>query len=147
LDFFDMPIVVAENPPRSLWQALGRGFRMKCPNCGIGPLFRKYLKVAPLCTNCGEELHHHRADDAPPYFTILVVGHAIVPMVLAVEMAYRPDLWIHAALWFPMTLFLAMSALPLIKGALVGHQWALYMHGFDPRDREERDGLEVEPVG
>ncbi len=147
LDFFNMPIVIAENPPRSLWQALGRGFRMKCPNCGIGPLFRKYLKVAPACSNCGEALHHHRADDAPPYFTILVVGHAIVPMVLAVEMAYRPALWIHAALWFPMTLFLAMSVLPLIKGALVSHQWALYMHGFDPRDQEERDGLETEPVG
>jgi uncharacterized protein (DUF983 family) len=57
-------------------------------------------------------------------------------MVLALEMAYRPALWIHAALWLPMTLIVAMSTLPLIKGALVGHQWALYMHGFDPRDRE-----------
>ncbi len=140
-----MPVVYAENPPRNLLQALGRGVRMKCPGCGIGSLFSKYLKVAPTCSSCGEELHHHRADDAPPYFTILVVGHLIVPMVLAVEMAYRPDLWIHAALWLPMTLFLAMSALPLIKGALVGLQWALYMHGFDPHDREEPDGLGVEP--
>jgi uncharacterized protein (DUF983 family) len=57
-------------------------------------------------------------------------------MVLAVEMAFHPDLWIHAALWFPITLIVAMAALPLIKGALVGHQWALYMHGFDPQDRD-----------
>ena len=135
-----MLVVSAENQPRILLQALGRGLRMKCPSCGIGSLFTKYLKVAPACSNCGEELHHHRADDAPAYFTILVVGHVIVPMVLALEMAYRPALWIHAALWLPMTLIIAMSALPLIKGALVGHQWALYMHGFDPRDQES-DGL------
>ena len=131
-----MPVEITENPRRNLWQALGRGFRMKCPNCGIGALFTSYLKVVPDCPYCGEELHHHRADDAPPYFTILVVGHVIVPMVLAVEMAYRPDLWIHAALWFPMTLIVTMTALPLIKGALVAYQWGLYMHGFDPRDRK-----------
>lgn len=109
---------------------------MKCPNCGIGALFTSYLKVAPACPNCGEEFHHHRADDAPPYFTIVIVGHLIVPMVLAVEMAYRPDLWVHAALWLPMTLIVTLASLPLIKGALVGHQWALYMHGFDPQDRD-----------
>jgi uncharacterized protein (DUF983 family) len=140
-----MPVIYAENPPRNLLQALGRGFRMKCPSCGAGPIFNKYLKVAPACSNCGEELHHHRADDAPPYFTILVVGHVIVAMVLAVEMAYHPALWIHAALWLPMTFILAMSALPLIKGALVGLQWANYMHGFDPQDREELRGLGLEP--
>lgn len=136
-----MPVVYSENPPRNLRQAMGRGFRMKCPSCGTGSLFHKYLKVAPACSSCSEELHHHRADDAPPYFTILIVGHLIVPMVLAVEMAYRPDLWIHAALWFPMTLFLAMTALPLMKGALVGLQWANYMHGFDPTDRADADDL------
>ena len=108
---------------------------MKCPNCGIGSVFTSYLKVAHACSNCGEELHHQRADDAPPYFTILVVGHVIIPMVLAVEMAFHPALRVHAALWLPMTLIVAMAALPLIKGALVGHQWALYMHGFDPRAR------------
>ena len=131
-----MPVVYTENPPRKLTRALGRGFRMKCPNCCIGSLFTSYLKVAPACSHCGEELHHHRADDAPPYFTILVVGHVIVPMVLALEMTYRPPLWVHAALWLPMTLIVAMAALPLIKGALVGLQWALYMHGFAAKKRK-----------
>jgi uncharacterized protein (DUF983 family) len=136
-----MPVAYAENPPRNLWRAIARGFRMKCPNCGMGSVFTGYLKVAHACENCGEELHHHRADDAPPYFTILIVGHLIVPMVLAVEMAYHPDLWIHAALWLPMTLIVTMSALPLIKGALVGLQWALYMHGFDPGNREAETAI------
>jgi len=81
-------------------------------------------------------LHHHRTDDAPPYFAILVLGHVIVPMVRAVEMAFHPALWIHAALWLPMTVVVALASLPPIKGALVGHQWALYMHGFDPHNQE-----------
>jgi len=131
-----MTVQVSHNPPRKLLEALLRGCRMKCPNCGVGALFSSYLKVAPICNDCGEELHHHRADDAPPYFTIMIVGHLIVPMVLLVETLYRPDLWIHAALWLPMSVLVAMLALPAVKGALIGLQWALYMHGFDPHDRE-----------
>ena len=97
----------------------------------------RYLKVADQCPSCGEELHHHRADDAPPYFTIVIVGHVVVSLALAVEMAYRPPLWLHAALWLPLTVMLALVLLPPIKGALVGLQWALLMHGFDPDAEEE----------
>lgn len=100
-------------------------------------MFRRYLKVADHCPACGEALHHHRADDAPPYFTIVIVGHVVVGLVLAVEMAYRPPLWLHAALWLPLTVLLALLILPSVKGALIGLQWALLMHGFDPDGEEE----------
>ncbi len=132
-----MALEYSENPPRNLSEALWRGARLHCPNCGIGSLFTKYLKVADNCPRCGEELHHHRADDAPPYFTILIVGHIIIPLVLSIEMLYRPPLWVHAAIWLPLTVIAAMAALPVVKGALVNFQWALYMHGFDPNDRKD----------
>ncbi len=102
-------------------------------------MFAGYLKVADHCPTCGEALHYQRADDAPPYFTIFTVGHIIVPLVLAVEVAMQPPLWVHAALWLPLTLILSLALLPPIKGALVALQWALYMHGFDPDDRDKDD--------
>lgn len=102
-------------------------------------MFHRYLKVAPACGQCGEALHHHRADDAPAYFTILIVGHVIVPLALWMEMAHRPALWLHAAVWTPATLILALALLPAIKGALVALQWALYMHGFDPDAEPDGD--------
>ncbi|MGK2922752.1 MAG: DUF983 domain-containing protein [Methyloceanibacter sp.] len=123
--------------PRSLQQALLRGAMLKCPACGVGGLFRRYLKVVDQCPHCGESLHHHRADDAPAYFTIVIVGHVVVSLVLAVEIAYRPPLWLHAALWMPLTLALALVLLVPIKGLLVALQWALLMHGFDPDAKEE----------
>jgi uncharacterized protein (DUF983 family) len=100
-------------------------------------MFWHYLKVADRCPRCGEELHHHRADDAPPYFTIVIVDHVVVSLVLAVEIAYHPPLWVHAALWLPLTVALALLILPPVKGALVGLQWALRMHGFDPDSKED----------
>lgn len=117
-------------PQRAWWPAVLNGFRQCCPACGTGSLFGRFLKVNTVCASCGLELHHHRADDAPPYFTILIVGHVVVGAILPVERAFQPPLWLHAALWLPLTLVLSLLLLPRIKGAIVGLQWAFFMHGF-----------------
>jgi uncharacterized protein (DUF983 family) len=122
-------------PQRDVWRAMLDGFRCRCPACGTGSLFGRYLKVRDACPNCGEALFHHRADDAPPYFTIMIVGHVVVGAILPVERAFEPPLWLHAAIWLPLTLVLSLWLLPRIKGAIVGLQWAFYMHGFDPAAR------------
>jgi uncharacterized protein (DUF983 family) len=96
-------------------------------------MFYAFLKVADKCPSCSEELHHHRADDAPPYFTMMIVGHIIVPALLVVEKVWRPELWLHAAIWLPATLILTFALMPGVKGSIVGLQWANRMHGFgDP---------------
>lgn len=58
---------------RSLF-ALGlwRGF------CGRGPLLARYLTVVSPCAICGNVNAQYPSDDAPPYFTILIVGHFVV---------------------------------------------------------------------
>lgn len=122
--------------PRPLQQSMLRGSAQKCPACGQGRLYSSYLKVNDTCPSCAEELHHHRADDAPPYFTMLIVGHIVVAMVLMIEDLYAPSLWIHAALWTPLILGLSLWLLPRIKGALIGLQWAWRMHGFGGEEDE-----------
>ena len=115
----------------SLAQAMWRGFRMGCPNCDRGRLFGRFLKVVDHCPECGEELFHHRADDLPAYLVIVIIGHLIVPGILAVEIAYRPAYWVHFSIWLPLTIIGALSLLQPIKGAIVGLQWQLGMHGFE----------------
>jgi uncharacterized protein (DUF983 family) len=122
------PTVVSE--PRDVQQSILRGAQQRCPACGAGHMFRAFLKVADACPHCREELHHHRADDAPPYFTILIVAHIVVGGILVMERAFQPADWVQAAIWLPATLLLSLLFLPPVKGALVGLQWALRMHGF-----------------
>ena len=119
-------------PKRHVFSAMWAGLKQRCPNCSQGKLFDRYLKVTDSCAHCGEALHHHRADDAPAYFTISIVGKIIVGLFVWVELAYQPPYWVHAALWLPALLMMALTALPLFKGAIVGLQWANYMHGFNP---------------
>lgn len=118
------------NDQTSLTQALWRGALGKCPNCGHGHLFGRFLKVADHCEACGEALHHHRADDFPAYLVIVIVGHIIVPSVLAVETAYAPPAWVHLLLWMPLTALLAIGLLQPVKGVIVGLQWQMGMDGF-----------------
>jgi len=137
----------ASRPERPLGDAILRGLSSRCPACGEGKLFDGYLAVQHACPSCGEELHHHRADDAPPYFTILIVGHLIVSLVLGVEVAFKPPLWIHFMLWIPLTIISALAVLRPIKGGVVGLQWALYMHGFDPDAEPDLPEPEPQPAG
>ena len=115
----------------SLTKAMWRGFRGKCPNCGEGHLFGRFLKVTGACDHCGEDLSHQRADDFPAYLVIVVVGHLVVPAILAVETAYAPAVWLQLAVWLPVTLFASLALLQPTKGAIVGLQWQIGMHGFE----------------
>jgi uncharacterized protein (DUF983 family) len=112
-------------------EAMKRGFFGRCPHCAQGRLFRAYLKVADQCPVCGEEMHHHRADDFPAYIVIVIVGHVLVPLVLAVETHLAPPYWLHMMLWPVVTAGLALALLQPVKGAIVGLQWAVGMHGFE----------------
>jgi uncharacterized protein (DUF983 family) len=128
-----------ERPVRDFRRAFMRGFMSRCPHCGQGRLFRAFLKVADECPSCHERLHHHRADDAPAYFVILIVGHIVVPMALWVERVYSPSDLVHTALWLPLASALSLALLQPIKGALVGLQWANFMHGFDRKHTHEAE--------
>src|SRR5262249_9567799 len=57
------------------FSSLLRGLTCACPRCGQGWLFTGYIRLQPNCKNCGLEFEPYRADDAPAYFTILIVGH------------------------------------------------------------------------
>ena len=81
----------------SKWDAVWRGYRKRCPHCDSAPLFRIYLKPVERCPNCGENYGHICADDLPPYLTILVVGHIIVPFFMLTDRLYNLSGWLHLA--------------------------------------------------
>jgi uncharacterized protein (DUF983 family) len=134
------PANEAGNEPRDWAQALKRGWRQRCPHCGEGKLYYKFLKPRDVCEACGEELHHHRADDAPPYITIVIVGHILgAIMLFAHERDLNFSVWTEAIGYPILGLLVALWALPRIKGALIGYQWALRMHGFETAKRPASD--------
>jgi uncharacterized protein (DUF983 family) len=115
---------------RSWFQAMARGLSKKCPACGVGRLFDGYSRVKERCAHCGLDFTGHRADDAPPYVTILIVGHISIPLALAVKTLFDPPLGLQFLFWTPVVFLSALGLLPIAKGGLIGLQWANRMHGF-----------------
>ena len=121
---------------RNVWTALKRGLRGRCPRCGEGKLFRAFLKTADSCSVCGQDFTPHRADDLPAYLVIVIVGHIVVPLALMIETNYSPPVALQLAVYLPITFFASLGLLQPVKGAVVGMQWALRMHGFDEENPE-----------
>ena len=104
--------------------AMKRGLKRCCPRCGAGGMFTGYLKVGNRCRSCGLDFEAIRSDDVAPYFTILIVGHIVVPLLLTIEQWYSPPAWLEMAIGLPATLLLTLALLPFIKGAVMGAIWA-----------------------
>ena len=126
----DSNIVPKPHDERDSTLSMRRGWGRKCPKCGQGPLFKSYLNVNTECPVCGQELHHHRADDGPAYLTILIVGHILAPTILWFYTEYRPEPAVLASIFSIGVVTLSLWLLPRIKGLMVGLQWAKRMHGF-----------------
>ncbi|NBX03944.1 MAG: DUF983 domain-containing protein [Alphaproteobacteria bacterium] len=100
-----------------------RGLVGRCPACGHGKLFSRYLKPVQTCAHCGEALGHIRADDGPAWLTIIIVGHILAPILLftATDNTW-PD-WVSMIVWPLLALVLALIVLPRAKGVFIGVIW------------------------
>lgn len=95
----------------------------RCPNCGRGKLYRSYLKPVDRCAQCGEWFGDIEADDAAPWFTMLLVGFAVIPMFFILQKFMH--LYFIATLLFFSIFILAiiLIILPRMKGLLVSAFW------------------------
>lgn len=110
--------------------AVAKGLRLRCPNCGKGKLLHSYLKVNDSCSECGEELHHQRADDGPAYLTILIVGHILGVAMHFIYNHLEPEPLTFAISLSVIAVGSSLWILPRMKGLMVAYQWAKRLHGF-----------------
>lgn len=116
--------------PRPRWPAVLRGLRCRCPACGQGRLFGRFVKPVEQCAVCKESYTAQQADDFPPYIVILLLGHILVPTIVAVDEAFAPPLWVYATVGSVIICLLVIAMLQPVKGAVIAYQWACRMHGF-----------------
>jgi uncharacterized protein (DUF983 family) len=121
-------------------EGLLRGLRRKCPNCGVGALYSRYITVQARCTVCDHDNAQYRADDAGPYFTILVVGHLVIgPMLFSPFIWKAPIGWVLGTT-LPTIAVLTVVLLPIVKGGVIGVQWEL------KADKDTQAAAGVDPL-
>ncbi|MEZ5774527.1 MAG: DUF983 domain-containing protein [Hyphomicrobiaceae bacterium] len=108
--------------PRTPIPPVRAGLTGKCPSCGEGHLFSGFLDIADRCDVCGEDFGGVNSGDGPAVFAIMIIGFIVVGAALVVELRYEPPLWVHLALWFPLTAALVLGLLRPMKGVLAAMQ-------------------------
>ncbi len=106
-------------PVPTLATALARGMLGCCPACGQTHLFAGFLTVVRECAFCHAPLGTAHADDAPPYFVILITGHIVIPAMLLAQKFGNPSSLELTAIFFPLTLVLAVGLLRPVKGGVL----------------------------
>jgi uncharacterized protein (DUF983 family) len=120
-------------PVPPLGTALSRGITARCPACGKARLFSGYLRVVPTCPSCQAPLGTASADDAPPYFVVLISAHIIIPLILLTQKLANPSSLMLSAIFVPLTLLLAIGLLRPVKGGVLGVLVAMRLLGEKPR--------------
>jgi uncharacterized protein (DUF983 family) len=116
-----------------LVRSIARGLWHRCPSCGDGKLFRRYLKVQPSCQRCSHALSQYPADDGPAYLTILLVGHLIVAPMLLFPIVWESPPIYSLPIILGALLALTLLALPRVKGGWIGLMYALGVTDRDAR--------------
>jgi uncharacterized protein (DUF983 family) len=134
------PSQIPPMPPAapSVWTFIGRAMRLRCPECGISPIFMPARRVrsvwnwfTPLdgCPRCGygyerESGYFLMATWAVNYGVVAGLGMIVA---LLIDHFYRPPLWkLIAIVAVPM---------PFLAFLFARHAKALYLamdHYFDP---------------
>ena len=110
-----------------------RGLKGRCPNCGEGKVFWKYLKVSATCPRCAHDLASYPADDGPAYLTILLMGHLVVAPMLLFPIVWRAPALYSVPIILTSLALVTLLALPRVKGGLIGLMYALGVKRSDAR--------------
>ena len=131
-----MPVLETEAPmgppalPFSGLEAMARGARGRCPRCKEAKLFLRFLKPQPRCPLCGQDWTRQQADDFPAYVSILVTGHLMAPLIIALVRDAELSVAALVAIVLPLAMILMIGLLQPAKGAIIALQWWFGMHGF-----------------
>lgn len=124
------PHMPAHELPATVWAALLRGIRCRCPRCGEGRIFRKWLKPVDACPHCALDLSGQRADDFPAYIAMFVTGHLLAPVLILLAGDYSLSPVTVLAIIIPLAIAMIIALLQPSKGAVIALQWWHGMHGF-----------------
>lgn len=116
-----------------LARSMRRGLAHRCPACGDGRLFGRYLKVEPQCEACGHALQRYPADDGPAYLTILLIGHLIVGPMLFFPVVWESSPFIVLPIALGGLTIATLALLPRVKGAWIGLMYALQVTSGEAR--------------
>jgi len=117
------------------------GWACKCPRCKQGDIYRSALTVTVRdeCPVCGLGLASNDSADGPAVFLIFILGFALVPMALLLDVLLTIPLWVHAVLWSAVAIGLTLGMLRPVKAYIIALQYK-YLPWDEQSKSDHNDG-------
>jgi uncharacterized protein (DUF983 family) len=127
-------VLPSANPrrPPSIWVALGRGLRRKCPHCGQGRLFSGFAHHLERCSVCG--LVYERNPGDTWAFTIIGDRLPVAAIVVLLYFGFGRSHKILGAVMFVVMGGLLVLTSPNRWGAGIALHYLSRVYWPDPAD-------------
>ncbi|HEX5006871.1 MAG TPA: DUF983 domain-containing protein [Hyphomonadaceae bacterium] len=102
---------------------ISAGLRCRCPSCGVGQLYRGFLKFKDQCDACGADFTVADIGDGASFFVMWIALIFVVPAAMILELMVSPPLWVHVILWVPAIVVVCLVLLRPFKATLFALQW------------------------
>lgn len=93
-------------------QILKSGLWLRCPRCGVGPLFKGFFAMHPQCFNCALKFEREQGYFVGAIYvnyavTVLIAlsGYFVLDVYAGLSLAQQLVLWVSFAVLFPLFFF------------------------------------------
>lgn len=102
---------------------LRAGLHCRCPRCGEGPVFSRFLTVADRCDACGLDFRFADPADGPAFFVMSGVGILVTAVWAIWAFTVQPPIWAQFAVVMPALVGGCLATLRPVKAWLVAEQY------------------------
>ena len=102
--------------------AMQRGYRKRCPQCGVGELFKSWYTLHDHCASCSLPLD---ARDGDTWASMYITSAGITGVFLGIMIfLFRPEsYWVGQFVLLPSSLVSIVGTLPRRKGMAVAFDY------------------------
>lgn len=124
----------ATAPPRlpRVLTTIRRGVRRRCPHCGRGPLFVRWITLHPQCAECGLVYLRNHGDIW--FFWIVMDRIPILLGIAAIFFGFRISNWLNGLGFFLAIAGPLIATMPQRQGAAVALSYLSRVYFRDPSD-------------
>ena len=115
-----------------VFASLRRGLSRRCPRCGEGPLFSRWMKTRERCSSC--DLLYQRNYGDTWFFIIITDRIPILFGVAAVYFGFRPSTPLGITAFFLALALPVIATVPQRQGLALALDYLVRVYLRDPSD-------------
>jgi uncharacterized protein (DUF983 family) len=129
-------------PRPKIAEVLRRGLRRRCPRCGVGPLFQRWITTYERCSACGLLFQRNQGDAW--IFIILLDRIPIIFGVVVVYFGFQSTRWEYVVAFAVSMMVPLLATIRERQGLAIALDYLSRLYFPDPSDEVHSERMKDE---